>query len=325
MVRVKILTIQQEFERRGMLYNVKMIKDAYLGKGPTRKTLYSIFKEHNEKCRQLIGKDYVEITISRYDNCLKYLMIVVQQQYGKDDIYLEEINGELVRNFEHYLKVERGCAQNTVIRYMKCFKKITNLAIANEWMRRDPFAGIKFREEVINKDFLTMDEIDKLMETDFQVFSGLAYIDIYNLRSEHIVKDIHGNHWMRKAREKTNNMCNVKLLPQAGEMIDKYTSNKKCIERGVLFPVLPNQTMNVYLKQIATICGINKSLTTHTARRTFGTTITLANGVSLSSVSSMMGHTSVRMTQRYAKVMESTILREMQGVEEALNRRNGEK
>ncbi len=339
MARVKILTIQQEFERKGAIYNVKMIKDAYMGKGATRKTLYSVFKEHNDKCRQLIGKDYEEITIKRYDNCLKYLMIVVGQQFGKEDIYLEEINGELVRNFEYYLKVERGCAQNTVIRYMKCFKKVTNLAIANEWMSRNPFAGIKFKEEPVNKEFLTEEEVDKLAAMDFQVnklnvvrdmflfqiYTGLAYIDIYNLRPEHIVKDGKGNLWVHKAREKTDNMCDIPLFELPRQIIERYSANKKCIEKGVLLPVAPNQTMNAYLKQIATICGINKTLTTHTARRTFATTITLANDVSLSSVSRMLGHTTVRMTQRYAKVMESSILREMQGGEEMLNRRNGEK
>ncbi len=339
MARVKILTIQQEYERNGTLYNVGMIKDSYLGKGPSKKTLYSVFKEHNDKCRELIGRDYEEITIRRYDNCLKYLMIVVGQQFGKEDIYLEELNGELIRNFEHFLKVERGCAQNTVIRYMKCFKKITNMAIANEWMRRNPFAGIKFREEPVNKEFLTEEEIGKLIETDFmidklnvvrdlflfQIYTGLAYVDIYNLRPEHIVKDGKGNFWVHKAREKTDNMCDIPLFELPRQLIEKYSTHKRCTTKGVLLPVLPNQTMNAYLKQIATICGINKTLTTHTARRTFATTITLGNDVSITSVSRMLGHTTVRMTQRYAKVMDSSILREMQGVEEMLNRRSDKK
>lgn len=166
MVRIRIYNIQQEFERNGILYTASMIKDTYMGRGVEQRTLYSTFKEHNDKCRELIGIDYELITIRRYDNCLKYLMETVKRQYGKDDVLLSEVNGELVRNFEHFLKVERGCAQNTVIRYMKCFKKITNLAIANEWMHRNPFAGIKFHEQIINKDFLSQEEVDKIIETD---------------------------------------------------------------------------------------------------------------------------------------------------------------
>ncbi len=333
MVRVKLYNIQQEFERTNVLYTANMVKDSYLGKGVEQRTLYSTFKEHNDKCRELIGIDYELITIRRYDSCLKYLMETVSRQYGKDEILLSEVNGELVRNFEHFLKAERGCAQNTVIRYMKCFKKIVNLAIANEWMHRNPFAGIKFQEQVVNKDFLTQEEVTKLIQTDFgieklnvvrdifafQIFTGLAYVDVLNLRPEHISSEASGKMWIRKARQKTDNMCNIPLLQLPQMILDKYAVHPQCTSKGVLLPVFHNQTMNVYLKQIATLCGITKTLTTHTARRTFATVIALANNVSLANVSKMLGHTTVRMTQRYAKVLDSSIMRDMEAVESSLS------
>lgn len=336
MVRVKLYNIQQELEREGGLYTVKTIKDIYQGNGVKQKTLYSVFKEHNDRCRELIGIDYELITVRRYDNCLKYLMKVVQQQYAKDDILLSEINGELVRNLEHYLKVERGCAQNTVIRYMKCFKKVIHLAIANEWMSRNPFAGIKFHEEPVNKEFLTQEEIARLIQTEFpveklnivrdifafQIFTGLAYVDVYQLRPEHIFTDNQGKKWIRKAREKTNNMCNIPLLEIPQMILERYTDNIICARRGVLLPVYPNQTMNVYLKQIADLCGITKRLTTHTARHTFASVTCLANGVSMENVAKMLGHTTTRMTQRYAKVMDSSIMRDMESVERTLSASN---
>ena len=333
MVRVKLYNVQQEFERNGILYTATMIKDTYMGKGTEQRTLYSTFKEHNNKCRELIGIDYELITIRRYDNCLKYLMETVKRRYGKDDVLLSEVNGELVRNFEHFLKVERGCAQNTVIRYMKCFKKITNLAIANEWMHRNPFAGIKFSEQVINKDFLTEEEVARLVQMDFgveklnlvrdifafQIFTGLAYIDVFNLRPKHISIDGKGRMWILKARQKTDNMCNIPLLQLPQMILEKYATHPECLRKDVLLPVYQNQTMNAYLKQIATICNINKTLTTHTARRTFATVIALANNVSLANVSKMLGHTTVRMTQRYAKVLDSSIMRDMESVENSLS------
>ncbi|MFI3249210.1 MAG: site-specific integrase [Rikenellaceae bacterium] len=330
MVRLKIYQIQQEFERTGELYTVNTIRDTFRGNGPKSRTIYSVFKEHNEKCRALIGIDYELITIRRYDNCLKYLLATIKKQYGKEDILLSEINGELVRNFEFYLKTERGCAQNTVIRYMKCFKKITNLAIANEWMSRDPFAGIKFHEQKVVKEFLTQAEIARLVQKEFDsprldlvrdifvfcIFSGLAFVDVLNLRPEHITTDHNGKQWIRKARQKTDVMCNIPLLQIPQIILEKYKDHPKCQTKGVLLPVMPNQNMNNYLKEIAAICQINKRLTTHTARHSFASSVALANKVSLSNVAKMMGHTTTRMTQHYAKVMDSSIMEDMECVED---------
>lgn len=138
-LRVKFYQIYQDLEIEGRLISARAIVNRYQGKDDSTKTLYNTFKEHNDNCRLLIGTDYVEITVRRYDNCLKYLMEVVKRKLKVDDILLREVNGELVRNFELNLKTEKGCGQNTVIRYMKCFKKVINLAIANEWITRNPF------------------------------------------------------------------------------------------------------------------------------------------------------------------------------------------
>ncbi len=329
MAKVKIYQIQQEFERTSAHYTANTIRDVYRGVGVKARTLYSTFKEHNEKCRELIGIDFELITVRRYDNCLKYLMQTVAKQYGKEDINLSEINGELVRNFEFFLKTERGCAQNTVIRYMKCFKKVTNLAIANEWMSRDPFAGIKFSEQKVEKEFLTQEEIARLVQKEFNIdrldlvrdvfvfciFSGLAFVDVLNLKAEHITKDINGKLWIRKAREKTDNMCNIPLLQIPQMILEKYKDHPKCLKKGVLLPVMANQNMNNYLKEIAALCGINKHLTTHTARHSFASSVALANKVSLSNVAKMMGHSTTRMTQHYAKAMDSSIMEDMANVE----------
>jgi site-specific recombinase XerD len=324
-LRVQFFRIFQEMELEGKIISPRAIVNHYQGKDDHAKTLYGVFKEHNDNCRKLIGTDYVEITIRRYDNCLKYLTELVKQKYGVEDMLMREVNGELVRAFEFYLKTEKGCAQNTVIRYMKCFKKVINLAIANEWITKNPFASIKFHEVEVNKEFLTQEEIETLMQKTFsierlalvrdvflfQIYTGLAFIDVYNLKTEHILKDSNGNIWIRKAREKTKNMCNIPLLSVPIKILSKYRDNPYCLERGVLLPVPCNQKMNSYLKEIADLCGIKKNLTTHTARHTFASTIALANNVSLPNVAKMLGHSNTRMTQHYAKVIDSSILREM--------------
>ena len=317
-LRVKFYQIYQDLELEGKIISARAIVNRYQGKDETSKTLYNVFKEHNDNCRKLIGTDYADITVRRYDNCLKYLMELVKRDYKVDDILLREVNGELVRNF---------------IRYMKCFKKVINLAIANEWITKNPFAGIKFHEMEVNKQFLSQAEINKIWQKEFKierlelvrdvfifcVYTGLAFIDVYNLRPEHISEDSNGNLWIVKAREKTNNLCNIPLLSIPKQILEKYKDNPYCLDKGVMLPVPCNQKMNSYLKEIADLCGIRKNLTTHTARHSFATVIALANNVSLPNVSKMLGHSSTRMTQHYAKVLDQNVLKDMQRVEKVLS------
>ncbi len=328
MLKLKVLTIHRELELSGKLFTARLIMDKLYNAETDKRTLLSVFRKHNEDCRKLIGIDYVEITIRRFDNCCKYLGVFIQRKFGKEDLNLHEVDGEFVRDFEMFLKVERGCQQNTVIRYMKCFKKIINLAIANEWMTKNPFAGIKFQEKEVIKEVLTKEEIERIMTKDFGmerlnyvrdvfifcVFSGLAYVDVNNLRAEHFTKDNNGDVWIRKAREKTDNMCNIPLLKIPQMILEKYKDNPLCVKSGRLLPVTSNQKMNSYLKEIATRCNISKTLTTHTARYTYASIVCLANGVSMENVAKMLGHSDIRMTQHYAKVMDSSIKRDMVNV-----------
>ena len=152
----------------------------------------------------------------------------------------------------------------------------------------------------------------------FYLYTGLAFIDVYNLRSEHISEDSNGNLWIVKAREKTSNLCNIPLLSIPKQILEKYRDNPYCLDKGALLPVPCNQKMNSYLKEIADLCGIKKNLTTHTARHSFASVIALANNVSLPNVAKMLGHSSTRMTQHYAKVLDQTILRDMQEVEKVI-------
>lgn len=168
-LRVKFYQIYQDLELEGKIISARAIVNRYQGKDETFKTLYNVFKEHNDNCRKLIGTDYADITVRRYDNCLKYLMELVRRDYKVDDMLLREVNGELVRKFDLYLKTEKHCAQNTVIRYMKCFKKVINLAISNEWLTKNPFAGIKFHEVEVNKQFLSQAEINRIWQKEFRI------------------------------------------------------------------------------------------------------------------------------------------------------------
>lgn len=298
------------------------------------RTLIQTIQEHNDQCRELVGKDYALITVRRYESCKRYLAELIRLKYDKEDLPLPEVNGELVRAFEFYLKTEKECQQNTVIRYMKCLKKITNLALANEWITKDPFIGIKFHEKEVIREFLTLDELHRIYNKEFSLdritvvrdvfifaaFTGLAFIDVQQLSAEHIVQDNNGNYWIRKPRQKTKNMCNIPLLDIPMQILEKYKSHPTCQKKNVLLPVPCNQKMNSYLKEIADLCNISKCLTTHTARHSYATSVCLANGVSIENVAKMLGHSNIKMTQHYAHVLDSSILKDMMNVRSVLSK-----
>ena len=334
--RIKLYQIFCELEQQNRPVTAHLLQELFFGqeKPEEVRTLLGTMQEHNDQCRALVGTDYALITVRRYESCRRYLAELIRQRYGKEDLPLAEVNGELVRAFAFYLKTEKGCQQNTVVRYMKCLKKITNLARANDWMAKDPFLGIRFHEKEVVREFLTMDELQTIYRKEFPLerltlvrdvfifaaFTGLAFIDVQQLAPEHIVRDNNGNLWIRKPRQKTKNMCNIPLLDIPQEILRKYADHPTCRKRGILLPVPCNQKMNSYLKEIADICMIRKNLTTHSARHSYATSVCLANGVSLENVAKMLGHSNIKMTQHYARVLDSSILRDMMQVERAISK-----
>ncbi|OUO23063.1 recombinase [Alistipes sp. An31A] len=334
--RIKLYQIFCELEQQNRPVTAHLLQELFFGQEKPKevRTLLGTMQEHNDQCRALVGTDYALITVRRYESCRRYLAELIRQRYGKEDLPLAEVNGELVRAFAFYLKTEKGCQQNTVIRYMKCLKKITNLARANDWMAKDPFLGIRFHEKEVVREFLTMDELQTIYRKEFPLerltlvrdvfifaaFTGLAFIDVQQLAPEHIVRDNNGNIWIRKPRQKTKNMCNIPLLDIPQEILRKYADHPTCRKKGVLLPVPCNQKMNSYLKEIADICMIRKNLTTHCARHSYATSVCLANGVSLENVAKMLGHSNIKMTQHYARVLDSSILRDMMQVERAISK-----
>ena len=336
--RIRIHQIVTEFQQAGAEINPLIVQQRFYGVGQVRKqerTILQVIQEHNDEAKQLIGKDFVEITWRRDETMKRYLGELIKHKYGVDDLPLSDFTGEVIRAYEVYLKTEKDLCQNTLIRYMKALKKITNRCLANDWIQKDPFAGIKFREEPTEPEFLTLEEVDRIYNCNpgskrlevikdmflMSAFTGLAFTDVSQLTEDHIVTDNDGNKWIRKPRQKTKQMSNIPLLDVPLAIIEKYQGDKKATKKGVLLPIPCNQVMNRYLKEIAEICKINKHLTMHTARHTYAT-LCLSQGVSLKNVSKMLGHASVKMTERYARVLDSSILHDMNAIRDTLNRGN---
>ena len=281
--RIRIHQIVTELQQKGAEINPLIVQQRFYGVGQVRKqerTILQVIQEHNDEAKQLIGKDFVEVTWRRYETMKRYLGELIKQKYGVGDLPLSDFTGEVIRAYEVYLKTEKDLSQNTLIRYMKALKKITNRCLANDWIHKDPFAGIKFREDPTDPEFLTLEEVDRIYNCNpgskrlevirdmflMSAFTGLAITDVSQLTEDHIVTDNDGNKWIRKPRQKAKQMSNIPLLDIPLAIIEKYQGDKKAAKKGTLLPIPCNQVINRYLKEIATICKINKHLTMHIRR-----------------------------------------------------------
>ena len=328
-IRLRIMQIYREFEFDKKEITAKGVIDQFLGKNDRPKImLLDIFREHNERCKKLIGKDMASATVTRYETSLKHTANFIKFNYSKDDIPIDEVNHKFIVDYEFYLKTERNCAHNSATKYLKNFKKIIRIALANDYIKKDPFANLKFKLDEVVRDFLEDTEIQRIIDKKisierlsqvrdifiFSCFTGLAFSDLKSLKSEHIITDNNGALWIMKSRCKTNNMCNIPLLDVPKKIMEKYKTHPSCVNKGVILPVLCNQKMNAYLKEIADICGITKQLTTHVARHSFATSVALANNVSIENVAKMLGHSDIKMTRHYAKVLDKSIMRDMANI-----------
>lgn len=329
-ISANILRIQRDLELDKKEVSAQIILNRYLGKEQSdRHTLMEVFRAHNEKCRALSGISLAPGTVIRYETSLRLTEAFLRTTYKKEDCYLDEITHQFVEDYDFYLRTIRRCCHNTTTKYLLNFKKIIRIALAKGWMKKDPFAQVHFHFEPLEREFLEKQELKVLLNKEITItrlaqvrdifcfccLTGLAFMDVQQLKPEHLVADIHGKIWIRKARQKTKNMCNIPLLDEAQKIIDRYRDHPYCQTHGVLLPVCSNQKMNSYLKELADICGIRKNLSTHCARHTFAT-LTLASGATIDNVAKMLGHANVNMTRRYAKVLDSSIMRDMEVVAE---------
>jgi integrase len=301
--------------------SAQRIIDFVLGRVTSKAMLLEEFQKHNDEMLALVPMDYALATHKRYETARFHAIAFVKYKYASDDIEFRDLDYD----FELYLKNVKKCVNNSALKYIACMKKVINRAIDKNIITQDPFRAFKRRITKTVKRPLTASELRTLehitittprLETVrdifvFQCYTGLAYIDVYQLKKTDIKTGIDDAQWIMSERQKTGNVTNVPLLPKALEIIDKYKDHPLCISRGAVLPVASNQKMNAYLKEIADLCGFDCELNTHKARRTFGSTVTLNNDVPIHVIKEMLGHQSIRQTESYAITAEQTIGREM--------------
>ena len=309
-------------------FTAETIKHKMLNTESINKTLLLVYDEHNVQIEQLLGLEYSYGAYRRHIRTRNHLANFVRKEYKMKDIFLKEVDLKFINRFHHFLKTQKIGNQNTITKYVVNFKKIIRIAVANNWVNQDPFYHWKAKWKKVERDILTELELRSLIEQEFDIprleqirdifvfscFTGLAYVDVKKLSSNHIVLGLDGKRWVKIKRSKTDSRSVVPLLPTAEAILNKYKDHPLTKQHGLLLPVISNQKTNAFLKEIATICNIQKNLTFHLARHTFATTVTLANGVPIESVSKMLGHQSLKTTQIYAKVIDKKLMEDMEVV-----------
>jgi site-specific recombinase XerD len=310
----KMYAYQNEILQNNIPLSAEAMKNKFSGKVDKSRMLVPIFEQHNNDLDKLVGKEYSPSTLTRYKTTLQHVVEFMKKKYGIDDINIKMLNHSFITDFDFYLRTERNCNNNSAVKYIKNFRKIIGICLSNAWLDRDPFIQFKQKVKEVDRVFLSEEELNKLNQKVFTVerinqvkdlflfscYTGLAYVDAKNLTKENMVLGIDGNYWIHTHRKKTDTPSHIPLLPPALKIIEKYKAHPKAISQSSLLPLLSNQKMNAYLKEIADLCEIKKDLTFHIARHTFATTVTLSNDVPIESVSKMLGHKSIRTTQHYA-------------------------
>jgi site-specific recombinase XerD len=307
-----------------------MVKDAYKPKPVVdQQSLGAAFKLHNGEFAEKVAKKKASPgTLTRYERLERYCMAFLNTKYKLRDMALEELHMGIATNFYHHLLLQ-DIGENAAMKYVKTLKQVIDRAINEGWIKVNPIKGFKCKYEDPDRECLEMHEVIKMYQKKIEIarlaeirdvyvfccFTGYAYETCYHLAPENIFTGLDGKLWITKDRQKTGSEECVPLMPIALEIIKRYKKHTYCLENNRLLPVNSNYRYNTYLKELADICGIKKHLTTHTARHTFATSVTLENDVPLETVGKMLGHKDIRSTQIYAKITKRKISNNMKELE----------
>jgi len=254
------------------------------------------------------------------------------QKYHKKDFLLKDLKISFINEFEYYLKTEKRFKPHTVYKSIQRFRRVLRVAVASDYIQKDPFVFHKIKKpkkQIIYLDQAELRNLEKFTFTQnrlelvkdlfvFCCYTGLAFMEMSNLESKHIVKGFDGNLWIEMTRQKTDKKISIPLLPKALEILNKYGEGTPILFKRL--PSISNQRFNSYLKEISGILGIDKNLTHHIARKTFATTVLLYNDVPMEIVSELLGHSKMSITQdHYGKVVQKKLSEHMKILSKELN------
>ena len=321
-----LLAVQASYQSllaKGSPFDATDIKEHFQGSVQSRTMLLERFDGLIEEVKDHVGVDIKENSLASYRQTRAQLQQFIQAKYKVSDLAFSQLTEDFIKQFEQYVIGEVGLKQSTCYNMIVLIKKVCKLAYREGAADSLLFDNVHVDKgdnrlpKALDKDALDklkalrFDGLDGDMETSRDVFlfacyTGAAYCDLMALNREHLVRDDEGNLWLKFSRQKTGVLCRVKLLPEALRLLEQLHSDA----RETLLPYMNYATYLSCLKAISLRAGLSLPVTTHTARHTFATLITLEQGVPIETVSKMLGHSTVRMTERYAEVTPQKLFEE---------------
>ncbi len=298
------------------------IKNLLLGLEEKSKTIMYYFGKFNEQYKSKVGVMVTRTTYLRYECTKNRLAEYMREKYNVDDKPYREINTIFIEDFYLFLRNRYNSGNNNAMKTIQHFRAVFNYIKNTGETFPDPFANFKISFEKNERSYLTKEEINLIYEKKFCserlvrvrdmflfcCFTGLSYSDLRDLTEDNIQKGIDGNLWIIGTRNKTDIPYKVRLFNIPLALIEKYKSTQ---EDGKLFPVISNQKMNEYLFEISNLCGIKKNITCHVARHSFAT-LCLTEGMPIETVSKLLGHTKIKTTQIYARIIDQKLSNDME-------------
>lgn len=299
-----------------------MVKTEFLGQDNAKRNLLTFFAHHNAHFFHMVGVSRSIHTYNKYRSVHKHLRQYIRERYGRPDIGFSEITPEFVTGFHAFLSQQARCSANTIWIYLIAFKHILKLACSEGLLRRNPLGDYKLHSEFVSRNFLTLDELNRILALDlhdrtmqlvrdgfiFSCFTGLSYSDLCNLTRRH-VEQTGDQWWIRTKRCKTGTPVTVRLFELPAAILRNHALGR---EDDPIFTLPSNGWCNACLDKIAARAGIPKKITFHVARHTFATTITLSQGVTIETISKLLGHKNIRTTQIYATITHAKLSGELE-------------
>jgi len=324
LLRTEAFKVYHSLVEQQLTVTADLVKNRMLHQQTAHKTILEAIEYHNQILKRQVNINVTSSTLTKYEGLKRKTAAFIRHNQKREDCYLHELNHQFIIEFETYLKGV-GLSHNSSVKNIQFLKKIIHMSLANGWINSNPFCNYKCRLISRDRGYLTQDELMRISSLNvksrrmtvvkdmflFSCYTGLSYSDMKKLSCKHLETKSDGKRWVVLNRTKTGVRSAILLLPQAIQILDRYEPPFFPDHDTPILPMISNQKINVYLKELAKACGISKRLTFHLGRHTFSTTVTLTNGVPIETVSKMLGHSSLKTTQIYSKVVDTKVAEDM--------------
>lgn len=259
-------------------------------------------------------------THKNYKSSIKHLREFFNLYYKSKRFRLKDLNKQIFFAFESFLLQDKHLSRNYTYKVMKNIRHLFSYSYEIGWIEDKPHVTFSVSYRNPKREILTLEEIKAIDELEidndrlsdardcaiFQCYTGLAYSEIFALTSENI-RTNYNKKWIVINRKKTGIESKLVLLPMALKILERNKNHPYCLKRNKLLPIRSNAEYNRNLKTLQKLCSIHYSLNSHSLRHTFSTSVALSLGLPMETLSTVLGHTNLRTTMIYGKILDTKI------------------